>query len=575
MLVIVMATMELVGIASIGPFMALVGDMNLINTNATLQKVYALSGLTSPKDFLFFSGLTVLFLLGFSALVSIVTTWRLSFYGFAVGTEMSNRLYRFYLQRDWLFHVSSSSSQLINHVQSETSRVTHGILLPMLQLNARVALAVFIGVSLFVFNPWVAILGLLVFSSGYFIVYKLVKNRLMRYDKNLSRASEIRYRLMIEGFGGIKDILMLQRGVTFTEEFANQGVPVTRTQALISAIGQIPRYFMEFLAFCTMVSLILVLVRFYNGDLSTVLPLIAIYGLAGFKLLPALQQIYASVVTMKGNAAAFHAIKDDLKSALLVHEGKMTLNSKKIDLVMGSIQLKDVSFTYPTKSEPALIQANIIIPANSTVGLVGATGSGKSTAIDLVMALILPQKGSLLVGGVPITVENREAWQRQIGFVPQSIFLTEGTIAENVAFGLRVSEIDAARVNRALQLAHLADFIATLPEGIQTKVGERGVRLSGGQRQRIGIARALYNDTKVLVFDEATSALDGITEKIIMNAIDELSGERTIILIAHRLKTVMNSDIIYILEGGRVVDSGTYRELVDKNVKFREMALNA
>jgi HlyD family secretion protein len=215
------------------------------------------------------------------------------------------------------------------------------------------------------------------------------------------------------------------------------------------------------------------------------------------------------------------------------------------------------------------------IPANSVIGLVGASGSGKSTAIDLLLGLLTPQKGELCIDGTSITESNKRAWQNTIGFVPQSIFLSEGTIAENVAFGLPVKVIDLEQVKKAIQLAHLTELVEQLPNGLDTKVGERGVQLSGGQRQRIGIARALYNEADVLVFDEATSALDGITEKIIMEAIHDFSGQKTIIMIAHRLKTVQKCDTIYLMEQGQITAQGTYDELVANNAQFKEMAAHA
>ena len=221
---------------------------------------------------------------------------------------------------------------------------------------------------------------------------------------------------------------------------------------------------------------------------------------------------------------------------------------------------------------PALNNINIDIPINATVGFVGESGSGKSTAIDLLLGLISPNVGQLMLDDLVIDNKNRHAWQQNIGFVPQSIFLSEGSIAENVAFGLRSQDIDLLKVQQAIKLAHLAPLVARLTEGVHTKVGERGVQLSGGQRQRIGIARALYNQADVLVFDEATSALDGITEKVIMDAIQELSGQKTIVMIAHRLKTVKNCDIIYLMERGEVVEQGTYQQLIDNNPTFKKMA---
>ena len=240
-----------------------------------------------------------------------------------------------------------------------------------------------------------------------------------------------------------------------------------------------------------------------------------------------------------------------------------------------SIRLDNIQFTYPGKQEPALKGLNVDIPVNKVIGLVGATGSGKSTAIDLLLGLIEPQQGELLIDGEPVTAQRRRAWQNSLGFVPQSIFLADSSIRENIGFGLPPEAIDEQRAKNAASMAHLDELLSELPEGLGTRVGERGVQLSGGQRQRIGIARALYHDAEVLILDEATSALDGITEKLIMDAIHDFSGKKTIIMIAHRLATVKQCDVIYLMESGAVADSGSYQDLSKRNVTFRRMAEHA
>lgn len=574
-LVILMAVMELFGIASIGPFMALVADPKLIETNHTIATIYQFSGLQSTNQFLFATGLGVLVALGMASAISIITTWRLSLFAMQTGTEISDRLYTFYLNQDWLFHASGSSAQLTKQVTTESSRVTHGILQPLMQLNARLVLAILIGTSILLYSPVIAITGLAIFISGYVIIYRLVKNRLLINGERLSETSTLRFRLMNEGFGGIKDILLLNRTQDFIDQFNESGKTQARAQAVNSTLSQTPRYFMELIAFGAMIGLVLVLLKMHDGVLSQVLPVLAIYALAGFKLLPALQQIYGSITTIKGNASAFEAIKPDLiasQNQTHPQPNQAHENSKLNTHDYKAICLQGISFTYPNASKPALDDINLTIPLNTTVGFVGESGSGKSTAIDLILGLIKPGQGELKLDNTPITEENKQAWQANIGFVPQSIFLSEGSIAENIAFGIKKSEINLEQVKHALKLAHLEELVNSLPDGLNTKVGERGVKLSGGQRQRIGIARALYNDASVLVFDEATSALDGITEKIIMDAIHDLSGQRTIILIAHRLKTVQKCDQIFLMRKGSLVDQGSYSELIENNERFKKMA---
>lgn len=571
-LVILMAFTELLGIASIAPFMAVVGDISLLQQDGIYSKIYGLSGLTNPVDFLFLAGSLVLLMLTLSTIVSMFTTWRLAVYGASIGTELADRLYAYYMQQSWLFHASGSSAQLTKQVSTEAGRISSGIIQPLMNLNSKLVLAVFISISILIYNPIIALAGISGFILSYMLMYKLVRKSLIFNGRRLSAASTQRFRLMNEGFGGIKDVLLLDRKYDFIDRFTEQGRLQARALGTNNAIGLVPRFFVELLAFGAMISLVLVLIKTYNGDLGQVLPVLAIYALACFKLLPALQQIYSSITQIKGNSAAFEAVKQDLQqSEITQSELNEETTVSKLNF-MQHIKLDNIIFAYPNKENYALNNVSISIPVNHVIGIVGSSGSGKSTLIDIILGLLPPQSGNIYIDNTLITKDNIRGWQNNLGFVPQSIFLSEGSIAENIAFGIPADEIDYDQVMRAIKLAHLKELVDELPEGINTKVGERGVQLSGGQRQRIGIARALYNEADILIFDEATSALDGITEKIIMDAIHDFSGQKTIIMIAHRLKTVQKCDTIYLMERGQVIDQGTYQELVDNNPKFREMA---
>lgn len=571
-LVILMAFIELLGIASIAPFMALVGDMSLLQQEGFYSKLYQLSGISNPIDFLFLAGCLVLLMLTISTVVSMLTTWRLAVYGASVGTELADRLYSYYMQQSWLFHASGSSAQLTKQVSTEANRISGGIIQPLMNLNAKLVLALFISISIFIYNPIIAVVGISAFVLAYMIMYKLVRKSLILNGRRLSDVSTQRFRLMNEGFGGIKDVLLLDRKYDFIDRFTEQGELQARALGTNSTISLVPRFFVELLAFGAMISLVLVLIKSYEGNLGQVLPVLAIYALACFKLLPALQQIYSSITQIKGNSAAFEAVKEDLQQSKIIQN---QLNEKivypKLKFTQ-QIKLDDISFAYPNKEKYALNNVSISIPINHVIGIVGASGSGKSTLIDIILGLLPAQSGRIYIDNTLVTKDNIRGWQNNLGFVPQSIFLSEGSIAENIAFGISANEIDYNQVLKAIELAHLTELVEELPKGLHTKVGERGVQLSGGQRQRIGIARALYNQADVLIFDEATSALDGITEKIIMDAIHDFSGQKTIIMIAHRLKTVEKCDIIYLMEKGNIIDQGTYKELVDNNPKFREMA---
>jgi ATP-binding cassette, subfamily B, bacterial PglK len=575
-LVVLMAFAELGSVLSIGPFMALVGDMSQLQGDTVVAEVYRLSGLQDPRTFLFWIGVGVLVALALAATISMFTIWRLSMYGARVGAELSSRLYKHYMHQPWLFHASGSSSQLTNQIAQECTRITNGIINPFIQMNARIVMAALMAVAIFVFNPAVAITGLVIFASAYMAMYRIVRQRLIRNGGTITEAQRLRFKLMGEGFGGIKDALLLGRQQVFTDRFEKASARFADAQGKTQVMSQVPRFIMELVAFGSVIFLILYLLAAHDGNLGTILPLLSVYALAGFKLLPAFQQIYTSISQIRGNLVAFEGLRDDLRaSARTSFQSTLKENGGEHLTPRKSIELKNIQFTYPGKAEPALRDLTMTIGVNQAIGLVGASGSGKSTVIDILLGLIHPETGELMIDGSPVKKQQLRAWQNSLGFVPQSIFLADSSIRENIAFGLPPELVDEEKVQRAATMAHLDELLAELPDGLRTRVGERGVQLSGGQRQRIGIARALYHDADVLILDEATSALDGVTEKLIMDAIHDFSGKKTIIMIAHRLTTVKQCDAIFMMAQGEVVDSGTFDELAARNLVFQRMANHA
>ena len=573
-LVILMTILEILGVASIIPFMALVGDMTQLQQDTFFAKFYQMSGINSEPQFVFILGICVLIMLFISMIISVFTIWGLSMFANKIGTEIADRLYTHYLKQDWLFHTSASSAQLTKKIATETMRVTTAILVPLVYLNSKIVLSLLMSISIFVYDPKVATIGLSIFAISYFFLFKGVRNRLNKNGIAISEVNEERYRLMNEGFGGIKDVLLMGRDNDFINRFNKTGKTLAYSQGTNVALAQAPRYFVELLAFGSMILLILYLIASHSGNLGMILPIISVYAIGTIKLLPAFQQIYSSIAIIKANIPAFETIQQDLYNSSL--RGEISKKAEQSYLhPKKQISLEKVRFTYPNKQEPALDGISISIPINSVIGIVGPSGSGKSTLIDILLGLIKPDQGKLKIDNKIIDSKNCRSWQNTIGFVAQSIFLSEGSIAENIAFGIPNNEIDFKQVEYALKLAQLTELTKSLKQGIHTKVGERGVQLSGGQRQRIGIARALYHKAEVLVFDEATSSLDGITEKMIMEAIHEFSRKKTIILIAHRLKTVQKCDKIFFIDNGKVADQGTYDELIDKNEQFKNMSMHA
>lgn len=571
-LVVFMSLVEVLGVVSIGPFMALIGNFELLEGTGVLATLYQYSNIDRPENFIILVGIFVLVILTFGSMLSMYVTWKVSIFGSKTGMELGYRLFNYYMNQTWLFHASENSSNLSKKIAVEATRVTDTIIQPIMQLNARIVTAFFISVGLFFYNPLIALAGILIFSISYFILYSIVKSRLKNNGQVISELTTSRFKLMNEGFGGIKETILLNKQEYFTNKFNVEGERLAYSQGSNKALSEMPRFFMELVAFGSIIILILYLLNSRNGDLSDILQTLSIYALASFKLLPAFQQTYRSVSTIRGNLSAFDIIKPDLIRSKQVNTPNIKTQDSKELIFNKFLEFKNLSYSYPLQSKKVLNGLNIKIPVNTTIGIVGSTGSGKSTTIDLLLGLLKQDEGDILIDGNELCDNNLKQWQSKIGFVPQSIFISDATIMENIAFGVNINLIDMKKINHVIQLAHLESIIKESKEGIYTNVGERGVQLSGGQRQRIGIARALYHDAEVLVFDEATSALDSITEKTIMDAIDEFSGKKTIILIAHRITTLKNCDNIIILEDGKVVDEGSYSELLNNNKKFKNMA---
>jgi ABC-type multidrug transport system fused ATPase/permease subunit len=569
-LLIIMTVAEVASIFSITPFMAIVGDPSILQRENFLSMLYLKSNLDEPYEFIFYLGLVVLTILTISALISIFITWRLAMFATKIGVEIGDSLYSHYLNQDWLFHTKENSSNLTKKIGVETTRLTTDFILPLMYVNARLFLTLLIVLMLFLYDPIILIISLIVFSSAYIIIFKLARRRLETNSKDISDMFSERFKLMNEGFGGIKEVLLLDRSDFFKKRFIKAGKKLSNGLGVNRAVALIPRYFMELLGFASMVILVIYLISNSKGNLGLIMPILSIYAIAGVKLLPAFQQIYNGIASAKGNLSAYESIREDLINIKTVTAQKVEAN-QQVWSKNNEISLKNITFNYPEKKTIALKNISLVIKPNTTVGFVGTSGSGKSTLIDVIIGLIKPQQGEITIDGTPLIRQNLRTWQNKIGIVPQVIFLTEGTISENVAFGIPQDLINHEQVKKVLKLAHLEEWVLELENGIYSKVGERGIQLSGGQRQRIGIARALYYEADVLVFDEATSALDGITEKAIINAIHDLTGKKTVIMIAHKLGILQKCDQIFLMNKGSIVDSGNYQQLLEKNEEFKKM----
>jgi ATP-binding cassette, subfamily B, bacterial PglK len=493
------------------------------------------------------------------------------------GYSISSRMLRGYLFQPYTWFLHRHSADLGASVLSEVTQVITQAMVPAMKMLAQAAVAVFVLALLIVVRPAAALVAALVLGGSYLMIYVGVRGYLARLGRTRYLANQERFRVAGEAMGGIKDIKLMGLETAYLRRFQDPARRMAKAVAASSVVGELPRNILKAVGYGAILFFVLYLLFTGDGSLGSVLPVLGLYAFAGVRLFPAFQQIYSSMTALRFSRPILDKLVADMARNNAAAEPPAPPPGATPALRLAErLELVDVHYAYPRAERGALDGLGLAIAARTTVGIVGGTGAGKTTAVDVILGLLEPQAGELRVDGVPVTPANRRAWQDAIGYVPQAIFLTDDSVAANIAFGLAPGEIDQAAVERAARIAELHDFVVEeLPEGYATRVGERGVRLSGGQRQRIGIARALYHDPDVLILDEATSALDNLTERAVMDAVRNLGHAKTIILIAHRLSTVRDCDVIFMLERGRVVARGRYDELLETSQQFRAMAAGA
>jgi ABC-type multidrug transport system fused ATPase/permease subunit len=573
-LVLAMGFVETVGVAAIVPFMLVLADPAAIERHAVLADVYAALRFTDPHTFMMFLGGVVFVIVVGGLLFKAFAFYAVYRFTMMRSYTISNRMLRGYLFQPYTWFLNRHSAEIGANILGDVAKVTTKALLPAMKVLTYGTVVVGLVVLLVLVRPAVAFAAAGLLGGSYVLIYVFVRKYLHRLGHERHLANRARFQIAGEALGGIKDVKLLGLEDALLARYRKPALEVARHDATSTILADLPHYLLEAVAFGGMLAFVLVLLVTGNGSLAAIVPTLAVYAFAAVRIFPALQRIYNSLAQMRFAQPTLDRLYDDMQAA---EANLRTLPPRRKDaptLRLGAeLALEEVHYAYPLAERPALRGLSLAIPARSTVGIVGGTGAGKTTAIDVVLGLLAPDAGRLLVDGVPIVAENRAAWQRSIGYVPQQIFLTDDTVSANIAFGLDTAGIDQAAVERAAKIAEIHDFIlAEMPQGYATPVGERGVRLSGGQRQRIGIARALYHDPDVLSLDEATSALDNLTEKAVMDAVHNLGHAKTIIMIAHRLSTVRDCDTIFMLEGGRVVAQGTYDDLIETNRQFRARA---
>ena len=573
--VVITAVLEVVGIGALGPFMSVVSDPTLIESQPALNALYVRLGFDNYYGFIVVLGIAMFALVLGGNAFKMGTLYAIHRFIGSCRYRLGLRLFRQYLHQPYTYFLDHNSSELSKNILSEVDQVMGGVLQPAMQGFARGVVVVGIMGFLLVSNPLLALTATVSLALVYTLLFSFVRPRLIRYGDQLRSSNLLRYKATGEAFGAIKDVKILGKEAAFEQLYAAGARRFAWSQAARQILTQLPRHALEAATFGLIILLVIVLLTVIE-DSSQLLPLLAVYGFAAYKLMPALQDVYGAFAQARYYGHTVDVLHEDMRR-LTDHASDAGEEGTAGDAIEPhrferSFRLENISFSYATSREPVLSDIDLQVEKNTTVGFVGTTGCGKTTLVDIIMGLLKPQSGRLLVDGRPLQ-HSVASWQRNFGYVPQQIFLSDDSIAANIAFGIPQKQRDEGAVERAARIANIHDFVINeLPEGYNTVVGERGIRLSGGQRQRVGIARALYHDPQILVMDEATSALDTVTEEAVMEAINRLMHRKTMIIVAHRITTVQPCDRIFVLDRGRIVDQGSYSQLVNGSSRFRAMA---
>ncbi|MDR0910537.1 MAG: ABC transporter ATP-binding protein/permease [Spirochaetaceae bacterium] len=570
--ILISSFLELAQVAALGPFMSIITDNSIIHSNSILSYVYNLCGFSTDRAFLVFVGIGIFLFIIIGAAFRMFVSYMRHRYIRNRDCQLKIRLLRQYMAQPYAFFLDHNSGDLSKSILTEASYITD-MLYEYLVLATSLIISAGIIVYLFILNTPTAFISLFLFFFIYIVLNRIVRKKVDAYGKELGTANSLAYRSVNEAFGGIKDIRILGKEKYFVDMYgraARKSVQISNARNIFT---DLPSQLIQSLAIGVIILMTLFMLS--DNQINNILPTLSMFSFAVMKLIPNAQTLFRGFVSLRFYQHIFNQLYKEYESlpkTALPFGKNYTYDMTKMPF-KSNIVLNNIQFQYVRSKNLVLQDINLKIEKNTTIGLAGTTGCGKTTLVDLLMGLLTPVSGEILVDGKKLDAENINDWQHNFGYVPQQIYLCDDSIAANIAFGIAPEDRDLNLIQEVAKMANMHDFIINeLSQGYDTYVGERGIRLSGGQRQRLGIARALYNNPSILVMDEATSALDSATEDAVMDAIHNLAGSVTMILIAHRITTIQEADVIYLMEGGRVVEQGTYDELLKTSDKFRTLA---
>ncbi len=571
-MMIIGSMLEVAGIGILPVFIAIVAKPQLLEKYTLIHNVLVNLGIVSSSDLLISGSIAIILVFILKNIFITFLNYTKAKVIYHIQLRMSYDLFSRYLSAPYTFHLKRNSSELLSNVYDSVKIVIGGVMLPLMSIIMEFLLILLTIGLLLSIETAITLSTIIIFTATGLIYLKVTKKKSMSFGQELNVLRTIVYKVVYESFGGTKEIKVLNRDRFYVNQFyksSKRNAEALTHQAYINGLS---KPILETIAITTILVIAIFLEK-KNDNVESILPILALFGFASVRLMPSINQIIGGFSSIRYSLPAIDPVYNDLQALTKEYASRITEEKASLQINFeNEIRFEKVSYTYPEAETPSLKNVDLRISKGKAVAFVGASGAGKTTIVDLLLGLLKPASGKILIDQNDLQL-NISSWQKKIGYIPQHIFLADNTIRNNIALGVEEKEIDDTKVWNAIKLAQLETLVNELPSGIQTEIGEKGVRLSGGQRQRIGIARALYHNPEVLIMDEATSALDNLTEKYIVEEIERLKGIRTVIIIAHRLTTVQNCDSIYYMEKGELKDSGTFNELLEKNLSFKKLAL--
>lgn len=570
--------LEIISIISVGPFVAVVFNKNLIFENEKINYIYLYFNFSNPESFIIFLGIFTFALIFFNVIISILINWRLIIFSQNIGYNLSNRLFSFFLNKNWLFFLKNKKNILISKIQTDVTRLTNEIIRSLFIINSKIILAIFIFSLLLIVSWHLALISFIIFSAFYFLFYTVIRKKILKNSDDISRYSSERIRILNESFYGIKIIILNNIKNYFYNKFNNTSKILSKSLANNLILSQIPKNILELLFLFLIIFIILFLTRFFNNDFSIIFPIIAIYSLSALRLIPALQQIYSSFVSINGSYASYKNIKKDLKDSLYLENSnaKLSFNKKNNlkNLFNNSLYLRNISFRYPGEKKYILKKVNLKIFKNEKIAILGLNGSGKSTLLDLILGLLKPTSGNFYVDNLLLADLAIPYWQKKISYIYQNSILFDGSILNNIIFESENKiNVNYEKINQIVIQIGIKNLLKKFTKGIHHKIGDDGSYLSGGQKQKIILARSLYKDSEIIVIDEGTSALDNVSEKIVINHFLNNSKDKTIIIVSHRVDLLKQVDKIILMKNGEIEAVGGYN-IIKLNKNFQKLIRN-